>query len=354
MKIILELYVEPKEYLILRFYQKEFKIKFLYKFLAKILTANIKKNIFFLLNSDEFKLLNKFKNIDISDIDFQGYDKNSIAVLKSILFKIKSIYSVKRFLPYLKFYTKADKEKINELNNNFYNHILKNKQGYYQYKSYTLPINHFEPSVIYYKHGIGELSEESLNKIKNADIIDAGGYIGDSALVLSEYTNKNIYSFECCTEQFNLMQKTIELNSKKNIIPVKLALGNTIEKSKINIYSSACLNTIINNDNYNIQKNSEEINITTLDNFVEQNNLKVGLIKADIEGMEQNLILGSINIIRKFKPVLIISIYHSTEDFLKIKPMIDNLNLGYVFKIYKPFDGCVINDLVLIAQCDFN
>lgn len=36
----------------------------------------------------------------------------------------------------------------------------------------------------------------NLEALKNKDIIDVGAYIGDSALILLEYTNKKVYAFE--------------------------------------------------------------------------------------------------------------------------------------------------------------
>jgi len=55
----------------------------------------------------------------------------------------------------------------------------------------------------------------------------------------------------------------------------------------------------------------------------------------DIEGYELEAIKGSLNTIKKFKLILLISIYHSGKDFFEIKPLIESLNLGYKFKIRK-------------------
>ena len=90
--------------------------------------------------------------------------------------------------------------------------------------------------------------------------------------------------------------------------------------------------------------------MTTLDSFVDKNNIKVGLIKTDLEGFEQNFLKGSLNTIKKQKPILIISIYHNYSDFFDIKPMIEELDLGYKFKIIKSNDFNLIVETKLLAE----
>ena len=76
----------------------------------------------------------------------------------------------------------------------------------------------------------------------------------------------------------------------------------------------------------------------------------MGLIKVDVEGGEQLLIKGAKNTICSQKPILIISIYHSPEDFFYIKPEIESWNLGYGFTIHKQLNTSIIRETVLIAQ----
>lgn len=59
------------------------------------------------------------------------------------------------------------------------------------------------------------------------DIIDAGAYIGDSALVFGRFFSKcrRIYAFEPDPDSYALMEKTIAMNRLANVIPVGVALG---------------------------------------------------------------------------------------------------------------------------------
>ncbi len=257
----------------------------------------------------------------------------------------------------LDFYRCKDKKSINSLlkkmksfkkiHKNFYrmfeSKILKLDENLYVYDKYKLPINHFESSVFYHKHSINKL--KSLDKIRQKDIIDVGGFIGDSALVFSDYTDQKIYSFEPSKENFSLMKKTIELNGLNNVIPVNLALGREVDSVLyINGNDSSVRTSTIVSEN--------SIHSTTLDNFVVQNNIKVGLIKVDIEGFEQEFLKGAEQTINTQKPVLLLSIYHNLDDYLHIKPLIESWNLGYTFRIIKPAETYFTETLLVAEVAD--
>ena len=53
----------------------------------------------------------------------------------------------------------------------------------------------------------------------------------------------------------------------------------------------------------------------TLDEFIERNGIsRVDFIKADIEGMERNLLKGAGQTLKKFKPKLAFCTYHLPDD----------------------------------------
>ena len=192
---------------------------------------------------------------------------------------------------------------------------------------------------------------KNINQVKNKNIIDAGGFIGDSAIVFSYYTDKNVYSFEPFLQNYNMILKTIELNKKNNIIPVNMALRN--ENKEISIYSNS--DTV--NNGLSVETKQSDINcienkvkMVTLDSYVKENNIEVGLIKTDLEGFEQSFLKGAIETIKEQKPVLIISIYHNYNDFFEIKLMIENLNLGYKFRIIKSRVKLVTAETKLLAE----
>ncbi len=241
-------------------------------------------------------------------------------------------------------FTLDEMKEIDKIKKEFEQSIFSFSPECYIWQKYKLPISHFEPSVFYYRHHLDTLINTEY--FKDKDIIDAGGYVGDSALVFQEYTNKKVYSFEPTTKNYNYMLKTIALNNAQKIVPVKYALGSKEETSEITIIGMA--SSIIGNEKTKFKH--ETINITTLDKYSEENNLNVGLIKTDVEGFEGQLLQGAKKTIEKFKPTLMISIYHTGSDLLDIKPLIESWNLGYEFKITQPIIKNALCEMVLIAQ----
>lgn len=243
-------------------------------------------------------------------------------------------------------YTKEEQEKIRLLKEDFDSYKLQLAENVFAYKQYLLPINHFEASVFYYKHGLDYIQD--LDQLKNEDIIDVGGFIGDSCLILSPLTNRKVYTFEAVEENYELLLKTISLNHLENIVPEKLALGASDGEIAINVAGS-CSSTV--SPSAPAIEYQEKVKMTSLDSYLaNRNDINVGLIKVDIEGAEQEFIKGAIETIRKHRPVLLLSIYHNADDFFQIKPMIENLNLGYQFKIYNPTDFSISREVLLIAQ----
>jgi hypothetical protein len=99
-------------------------------------------------------------------------------------------------------------------------------------------------------------------------------------------------------------------------------------------------------------KGSAEGIITDLDSFVNEKGINVGFIKADLEGYGLKGLKGMINTIKSFRPVLSLPIYHSTEEFFEMKPILDEIvkDKNYRIKV-RHFDVFVGNttDITLFA-----
>lgn len=237
--------------------------------------------------------------------------------------------------------TTEEKHELQLIQEELYNRILQLDDNWYSYKGCLIPSNNLEPRIWYYHHFINEI--ENLKKVKAGNIIDAGGYIGDSAIVFSNYTDKKVYSFEPHPKHMELMKKLIEKNKCNNIVPVMKGLGN--KEDKMYMPDNMGMGNTLNSD-----KNGIKVEVTTLDDFVKKNKLKISLIKTDVEGFETQLLQGAIETIKSQKPALLISIYHNGHDFFEIKPWIESLNLGYKFKIRKAWDYNTNRDTLLICE----
>ena len=273
----------------------------------------------------------------------------------------KSIDCVSRFLSRTKLISEQDSNKGGSLDiftdnekiqlekfvKEFKQQIMQISEDTWVYRNYFLPSKWADPSSLYFRHQIDYL--HNIDKLKNKDFLDVGGFIGDSALMFTEYTNGNIYSFEPTSRNYDLTLKTIEMNGCKNIIPVNIALGSKDETLPIKIQGGASTFTK-HAPIYNDKSTTELVKVTTLDNYVKGKDLDIGLIKVDIEGFEQEFLKGAEQTIRKYKPTLLISIYHNASDFFDIKPLIESWNLGYTFQISGPINGTYGIDTLLICE----
>uniref|UniRef100_UPI003F4BD7A9 FkbM family methyltransferase n=1 Tax=Brachyspira catarrhinii TaxID=2528966 RepID=UPI003F4BD7A9 len=180
------------------------------------------------------------------------------------------------------------------------------------------------------------------------NILDVGSCYGDIAIFLSKRTNRKVYSFEPVNKTYDILLETLTLNSSlTNIEPINMGISNYTGKTEIFIP------TYNNGNNVDLTSSSisnplkreegilENINITTIDEFVQGNNIDVGFIKVDIEGEEKKLLDGARNTILKQKPYMVISIYHSIEDYFEIKPFIESYSKDYDFHVIKmmPYIG---------------
>ena len=294
---------------------------------------------------------------DINDRYFIGYIQNDIEKSRNeLLYKYKKLINgldnestetVSNIVSALSrnnmYFTDNEVSIKEDLRKKHNNKIIKiNNELYIYDNKYILNRDFFEFPNFYDKIGLDYI--KNIDFIKDKAIIDAGGFIGDTALILSEYTNDKVYSFEPLLSNFNSMKKNIALNNKSNVEPVYMALGD--QNNEIYIDDS----NVSSGNVLNIKNTGNKVQMTTLDSFVEKNNIKVGLIKTDLEGFEQPFLRGALNTIKKQKPVLIISIYHNYSDFFDIKPMIEELDLGYKFKILKSNDFNIILETKLIAE----
>lgn len=288
----------------------------------------------FLQYTDESGLKLLYSNL------IKNLDRNSIITVSKILSRIYKIHnSIDQLVDV---FSQNESTQIQDLQFSFSEKVLKLGEDCWAFEKYLLPMNHFEMCVFEDKHCIDMINKEYF---KNKHIIDAGGFIGDSAIVFSDYTTEKVHSFEPTSKNFKNLLKTIELNNKKNIIAINKALGD----------KNGNIEFFINNSASSILKTSDTLSsevceVIRLDEYVQENNLQVGLIKTDLEGSEQLFLKGAENTIKMQRPTLLISIYHSADDFFKIKPLIESWNLNYDFKIVKPLDGQILLETLLICE----
>lgn len=281
----------------------------------------------------------------------RGMDTESARLITRFLNRVRKILSSNGEA--LDLYEHEEMAEMYNLRHIFPNEIVKLDDNAYGMRGWILPIDHFEKGIFIDCHGINKMNTQYF---ENKDIIDVGAYIGDSACILSQYTKKRVFSFEALNDNFALLKQTIDVNNLINVQPVNYALGNENGSLEaVNLYEeiangSCCTIKPSVKSDENTKKT--KVNVIRLDDFVKENNISCGLIKVDIEGAEQDFLMGAENTIKEQKPSLIMSIYHSPDDFFNIKPLLESWVPEYKFQVFKPIDGCAVIDTVLLCEVD--
>ena len=274
-----------------------------------------------------------------------GLDNESRNTVSDIIHRMGMIADGNKSLQDV--YTQREQEEFVRMNDEFSSKIVKLNDNLYYYNGYNLPVNQFDSSVFFTRYGIDKLT--TLDSVRNKHIIDAGGYVGDTALLFSSYTDKNIHVFEASPSNMDIIRETIRLNHLDNIVPVSKALGEKSGTATFSLGERNSCNSLVERPGYNYPDHIE-VPVVTLDDYVRENNIEVGLIKVDIEGGEQLLLRGAVETIRTQHPILLISIYHSANDFFEIKPMIEKMCDKYTFRIVKPANPAIALETILLAE----
>ncbi|MGE8288232.1 MAG: FkbM family methyltransferase [Stenotrophomonas sp.] len=162
-------------------------------------------------------------------------------------------------------------------------------------------------------------------------IIDAGGFIGDTAVLFCAKTGNDcqVHAFELLDENIALFEHNLHLNGVADrVVLNKRALSDHSDGSLLIRQARLQGATSVGAGD----GPGERIATITLDDYVAQHALhRVDLIKMDIEGSEIPALLGAVQTIRRFRPKLALCLYHKWDDVLTIPRFIAGLGIPYRF-----------------------
>ncbi|RXJ90171.1 methyltransferase [Arcobacter sp. CECT 8983] len=144
--------------------------------------------------------------------------------------------------------------------------------------------------------------------IKDIVFLDGGSYVGDTLLfIIKNFPDyKKIYCIEPNKLHINIAKR--DFGTCDRIEFINCGLG----KEKL-----------VRDENTHIKHHGthdyQALNIDTIDNLIQQ---KVDFIKLDIEGAEQDALIGAKNTIKKYQPILAICIYHKAQDWYKVPEIV--------------------------------
>lgn len=130
-------------------------------------------------------------------------------------------------------------------------------------------------------------------------IFDVGAHVGQSALSsASTYPSSTIYCFEPIKATFEQLMRNVE--GKSQILCFNIALGDSAKKGTMISEGISTMNRLIHEGgDYDVNsKEKESVNISTLDDFCNANNVSnINYLKIDTEGGDLNVLKGSKDIL---------------------------------------------------------
>jgi FkbM family methyltransferase len=184
-------------------------------------------------------------------------------------------------------------------------------------------INPRSTEVFYFHHSLRLIDGRIKQKLKNKDILDIGAYNGDSALVLSEY-GRSVYCFELSPKNFAVLKRILGANPNYSATVHPLLLGVSDRTAEVHVSRGSA--------DARIGAGKQRVNVTTIDDFVEGNNLTVGFMKADVEGHALSVVKGAAKTMLRDRPVFSFSCYHAFHEMYDVSRFLMNLLPNYHFE----------------------
>lgn len=183
---------------------------------------------------------------------------------------------------------------------------------------------------------------------KDERVVDCGAYAGDTLktfLLLYEGGFGRYDAFEPHPENFRKLIDYISSlpeERRKKINGYKMGTGRKRETISFQ------LDEIESSSSHVVAEGNTTIEVCSLDDVVYD--YVPTLIKMDIEGSEMETLIGAEKIIRDYRPVLAVSLYHKPEDLIDIPLWIREQYADYRFFVRKYYSiFSLLNELVLFA-----
>ena len=168
---------------------------------------------------------------------------------------------------------------------------------------------------------------------KLGTILDIGCNIGTWTIPLAHrFSNNKVMAFDCQAVAIECVNKSVRLNHLSNVSTMWCAISNvnqSVSYNEINYNWGANFGAFefeppfVNSDfNGKLSNNTSKIEVRTIDSI---NINHVSFIKIDVEGMEHKVIEGSIDTIKRCRPMIVWE-HHKTNRDLANKLL---TTLGY-------------------------
>lgn len=216
-------------------------------------------------------------------------------------------------------------------------------------------INYKLSGNVWWLHGnhsdFSEVYRDLLHAENFESIADLGAYNGDTLREITPFAPnlREAIAFEPDRRNHKKLSEYADTVEQFKITPLKLAAWS--EKALLQFDGSGNRNSTLVSDGIAVSKPAKivEVEADSLDHIL--GGERVNYIKYDVEGSEKEAILGSLKTIEAYRPALMVSLYHRSEDIFELPLMIHERFPDYKFYIRRR-EYVPAWDTVLIAVCD--
>lgn len=156
-------------------------------------------------------------------------------------------------------------------------------------------LKHHEPSV-----------KAIISQVKGGDAVDVGASFGFYTLMLSRRVGEHgsVLSIEADPLHFGFLKRNIQINNRRNVIPLEMAAWSTRERLELtrHIFGGPQYDSSVSPAP---QTCRYHVTGRPLDELVSEAGIHPRLVKIDVEGAEYEVLSGMQSILRLSRPVLI-------------------------------------------------
>jgi len=167
-------------------------------------------------------------------------------------------------------------------------------------------------------------------------VLDLGANIGYYSLLAGRQVGEKdkVFAFEPGPESFAILQRNIKANGFNNIVPMAKAVSNRCGRQRLFLASDPGEHGLFEY----LDREYIEVDVTTIDEFIKEQNISVDVIKMDVEGGENEVLDGMPETISKTPELKIITEFlpqHFERSGSSCSPyaFLERL-MGYGFKLY--------------------
>ncbi len=136
-------------------------------------------------------------------------------------------------------------------------------------------------------------------------LADIGANIGWYSINTAKIIPKiKVYSFEPIRKTYGYLSENIKINNLTNVFGQNIGLSNFIGNTHLYYYDTGSGNASLKNLAGKRKYKKVLCHFSTLDNIVNKKNIKIDLIKCDVEGNELNVFKGAQQVLRLQQPII--------------------------------------------------